>query len=389
MQYRYLAALLGTFVSLTFLVYITHDNDFGWRKIDLAVGGTKTIVLNDLSGVVVTKSLKNVTSMAPHLITARSVVETTLQDETSWNEVPLSERMKNADYISNPIEPILAQENVQEFLLGGSLLQRLESLEAKLNRRIRETMSREQIIQTCKKYNMQPLPPSLANSMPRIFYGVAFNREIDVLLMSLYEMVDLIHSFVIVEANATFSGTPRAFQFPSMISRLKQYADRTPWNNSVYDKIVYHLWPQIGATEYIATEDTPMPGSLYYGREEAIRNSLRDVWIAMGMRNTDIFIISDTDEFVNRDFLLSLKVCDAFPMFREKSVATTATTGTTTAGPRTTRTVTAATTTAKKEGKKGGKGKNSGVISKKDLCRKNKILARSLSSIIFWTARSR
>ena len=37
----------------------------------------------------------------------------------------------------------------------------------------------------------------------------------------------------------------------------------------------------------------------------------------MGLRNTDIVIIADSDEFVSREFLTSLRVCDSFPQFKD------------------------------------------------------------------------
>jgi hypothetical protein len=90
----------------------------------------------------------------------------------------------------------------------------------------------------------------------------------------------------------------------------------TPSGRGVLDKLVYRPWTQVGNASYVAGADTPMPGDPLYGREEAIRNSIGGVWKDLGVMATDLVIVSDVDEFISREFLVALRVCDAFPMHR-------------------------------------------------------------------------
>jgi hypothetical protein len=43
----------------------------------------------------------------------------------------------------------------------------------------------------CGRFGFKPLPSG--TPLPRIFYGVIFDKEIDLLHMALYEMLDLLH----------------------------------------------------------------------------------------------------------------------------------------------------------------------------------------------------
>ena len=174
-------------------------------------------------------------------------------------------------------------------------------------------LSLESKKQLCKRYGFKLLPAEAP--FPRIFYGAMFSKEVDVLHMALYEMIDLLHSYTLVEANVTFSGEPRAIRFPSFIKRFVEH--RSPGNMTLVDKIVYSIWSQEGKKEYYASSDSPLPGDKHYGREEAIRNSIGDVWRDLGMRHSDLAIVSDADEYISRDFLMALQVCDPFPMYRK------------------------------------------------------------------------
>ena len=168
----------------------------------------------------------------------------------------------------------------------------------------------------CRKYGFGPLRKSM--SPPHLYYGVLYTHEIDILRMALYEMSDLIHSYTIVEANATFTGEPREMNFPKQASAL--FNASTSSGMGLHTKVVYHPWADPPGSRYIASEDSPSPNDPFYGREEAIRNSIIDAWRALGMRPTDLAIVSDTDEFLNRDFLTALKCCDVFPMFRDAPI---------------------------------------------------------------------
>lgn len=151
----------------------------------------------------------------------------------------------------------------------------------------------------CSKFGFREKPASVDDELPRLFWGVLFNNELDILHMSLYEMLPMLHAFVILEANITFAGTPRKLKFPGMAEQFMSYSDQ----------LVY--WPYMETANTVHREHE---NGEFYGREESIRNSLLGAWKSMGMKSTDYGIVADADEFVSRDFLRAVKHCDVFPL---------------------------------------------------------------------------
>ena len=189
----------------------------------------------------------------------------------------------------------------------------------RLNNRVEISMnlSSTNISYLCKKYNFEEYARKNGNpKRPRIYWGTLFNHEFDLLEISLFEMIDIIYAFVVVEANSTFTGLPRKLRFPEAISRISNKRSRD--GILLESKVVYHPWLMQSTNMFVSSNDTPMPNSTYYGREENMRNSLLRAWKVLGMRHNDIAIIADMDEFVSYDFLLALKYCNIFPNLKGK-----------------------------------------------------------------------
>lgn len=106
----------------------------------------------------------------------------------------------------------------------------------------------------CSEFSFNPL---LSHHVkPRLFYGIIFNNEIDILEISLHEMYDSLHCMVIIESDVTFTGLPRTMNFLNYTDRLRPYAD----------KIVYVPYVSNPADVFTHTE------GVAYGREVDIRD---------------------------------------------------------------------------------------------------------------------
>ena len=180
MLYRYLTVLIGLYVLYSVNIYVIHDHRYV-DKFQL--------------GVPVENELQRTTF--PSL---EEILSTTKR---------------------YPVEEILTLSSMQDFLLNNQKLQSLASMNEKHDLRLQSIYQGRKRKTLCKKFGLQPLVDDYP--MPRLYYATLFNREIDALVMSLYEMADIINSFVLVEANATFMGYPRKFQFPSLLHLLQNF----------------------------------------------------------------------------------------------------------------------------------------------------------------------
>jgi hypothetical protein len=215
---------------------------------------------------------------------------------------------------------------LSEFRTSKSKQKRMELLSIKRYKElVREKCPNFNACNTfCRMYDFTT-PTQIEQIKPRLFWGTIFNNEIDILEIALHEMIDYIHSFTIIEANVTFTGKPRELNFPKYASRLLNYSHKinyVPWHQKSVDEVYFHA--ELGEA---------------YGREEAIRNSIKNEWIKqgilhlpffhhslspqtdqlciyfdlyLGIKPTDLAIVADADEFVNRDFLTALTICKTF-----------------------------------------------------------------------------
>jgi hypothetical protein len=76
----------------------------------------------------------------------------------------------------------------------------------------------------CMKHQLRHRDPQ------RVFDAIVFNSNLDVLEMHLRELdstppgsADVVHKFIIVESNFTFSGKPKPLHFNSSQSRFKKF----------------------------------------------------------------------------------------------------------------------------------------------------------------------
>lgn len=153
--------------------------------------------------------------------------------------------------------------------------------------------------------HMMARPPGAVK--PRLFWAILFNDEKEVLKWALHEMYPMLHSFVIVEANLTFTGDPRRLRFPKYHSEFAQYSD----------KVVYVPWAADSGHRFHHTHSHTSAEL----REQAVRNSIGDIWRRLGILETDIAIVANADEFVSREFLQMLIHCDAFPVGEMEKLA--------------------------------------------------------------------
>jgi len=216
------------------------------------------------------------------------------------NNVKLSEAIP-----MDQIDFIYALPYMQQYEITHKKIDELNKMEEKYN-------YTHNIDKLCSKYGYKNFS-SKDHYIPKLFYGVIFNHELDILHLALYEMIDIIYSFSIVEANATFSGIPKKFNFPELHRRLSSFY--SPLNIKLNSKLTYAPWIQINNNSYLSSIDTPLPNHAGYGREENIRNSILESWMKLGMSAQDIGIISDSDEFISQEFLHAIKNCDVFADF--------------------------------------------------------------------------
>lgn len=116
----------------------------------------------------------------------------------------------------------------------------------------------------------------------KVFDTFCFFNEYDLLELRFMELYDVVDYFVIVEANKTFSGKDKEFNFELNKDRFKKWSD----------KIIYHK----------VTDMPDFPPDDVWGREYYQRNC---IWNALEgiAKNGDKILISDCDEIPNPDVL--------------------------------------------------------------------------------------
>ncbi len=229
----------------------------------------------------------------------------------TWhNIIPKSENYESiiSKMVNNePIEFIYELPYMQQYDITSEKIKELNKMEEKYS-------YTGNITKLCSKYGYNSYS-SKDYYIPKLFYGVIFNHELDILQMALYEMIDVIYSFSIIEANSTFTGIPRKLKFPELHERLNSYY--SPLNIKLNSKLTYAPWLQVNNNSYLSSLDTPLPNHAGYGREENIRNSILESWKKLGMSAKDVGIISDSDEFISEEFLHAIKNCDIFSDFKK------------------------------------------------------------------------
>jgi hypothetical protein len=145
--------------------------------------------------------------------------------------------------ISYPIDDIWGSNGMVDFAITPSKIRELDNWYEGNLPVFSDAKERQKL---CSKFNLNSLPPS--DNTPRLYFGAIFNKEIDVFQMALYEMIDVLHSYTIVEANATFTGVPRPMNFPSLFKQLQHHT--SPSGRPLLEKVIYLPWAQEGDRSY-------------------------------------------------------------------------------------------------------------------------------------------
>ncbi|XP_075474514.1 uncharacterized protein LOC142505420 [Primulina tabacum] len=136
---------------------------------------------------------------------------------------------------------------------------------------------------------------SLRSEPRRVFDGIIFSNELDMLEIRWNELYPYVNKFVILEANTTFTGIPKPLYFATNRNRFA-FAE---------EKVVHGVFPGRIAS-YGSHED---PFKLEAEHRIAMNGLLRQAGIAVG----DLLIISDTDEIPSPHTVKLLKWCEGAP----------------------------------------------------------------------------
>jgi beta-1,4-mannosyl-glycoprotein beta-1,4-N-acetylglucosaminyltransferase len=115
-------------------------------------------------------------------------------------------------------------------------------------------------------------------------------NELDLLTLRFEELWDEIDHFVVVEANATFSGQPKPLFFRKHSTRFKAYVDK------VLYRAVTHLPPLYQDSE-----------NARFAREAAQRDAIGAAVESLPVSPRDIVIISDVDEIPRASRLANIE----------------------------------------------------------------------------------
>ncbi|XP_048528242.1 beta-1,4-mannosyl-glycoprotein 4-beta-N-acetylglucosaminyltransferase-like [Triticum urartu] len=135
----------------------------------------------------------------------------------------------------------------------------------------------------------------ILSSPRRVFDAVLFSNELDILDIRYHELFPYVDRFVILEANATFTGIPKSLTF---FENLNRFAFAS-------SKIVYDMLP-IGDLD---PDSRRMPFLVEAGHRRALNNLLKRSGIAVG----DVLIMADADEIPSPETVQLLKWCDGIP----------------------------------------------------------------------------
>ncbi|KAG9439656.1 hypothetical protein H6P81_019821 [Aristolochia fimbriata] len=129
----------------------------------------------------------------------------------------------------------------------------------------------------------------------RVFDAVLFSHELDLLEVRWKELDPLVHKFVLLESNRTFTGKPKPLFF---------FAENAPRFDFARPKIVY------GYFNPETSDDALRNPFVFESRQRAAVNTLlREAGIDMG----DLVIMSDTDELPSAHTVKLLQWCDGPP----------------------------------------------------------------------------
>ncbi|GLT26229.1 hypothetical protein SLA2020_013110 [Shorea laevis] len=136
---------------------------------------------------------------------------------------------------------------------------------------------------------------SVRSEPHRIFDGIIFSNELDLLEIRWHELDPYVSKFVILESNTTFTGIPKPLFFASNRARF----------DFAKDKIVHGVFP--GRVAFHGSHEDPFV--LESEQRGAMNGLLHQAEISTG----DLLIMSDTDEIPSPHTLKLLQWCDGIP----------------------------------------------------------------------------
>ncbi|GMN59959.1 hypothetical protein TIFTF001_029051 [Ficus carica] len=136
---------------------------------------------------------------------------------------------------------------------------------------------------------------SLRSEPRRIFDGIIFSNELDLLEIRWRELYPYVTKFVILESNTTFTGIPKPLFFASNRERFS-FAD---------EKVVNDVFP--GQIAVRGSRNDP------FALERSQRIAMDGLVRLSGISYGDVLIMSDVDEIPSPDTLKLLQWCDGVP----------------------------------------------------------------------------
>jgi hypothetical protein len=151
------------------------------------------------------------------------------------------------------------------------------------------------------EFAAEPHAPAVAPAR-KVFDCITYNGEADILAARLHELSEVVDCFVIVEADCTFSGAPKALRFDAADPRISGFLPRIRYV-AVHDMPVVDDAADAAPVAGDWHSDTPKSG--FWIREKFQRNQ-----IVRGLHNAaphDLVMVSDADEIPRADVVRAMR----------------------------------------------------------------------------------
>ena len=136
----------------------------------------------------------------------------------------------------------------------------------------------------------------------RVYDCITYNGEADILAARLHELSEVVDCFVIVEADRTFSGEPKALRFDAADPRIAAFLPRIRYI-AVHDMPVVDEVADAAAVVGDWHSDTPKSG--FWIREKFQRNQ-----VMRGLHDAaahDLVMVSDADEIPRAEIVRAMR----------------------------------------------------------------------------------
>ena len=136
----------------------------------------------------------------------------------------------------------------------------------------------------------------------RVYDCITYNGEADILAARLHELSEVVDCFVIVEADRTFSGEPKALRFDAVDPRIAAFLPRIRYI-AVHDMPVVDEVADAAAVVGDWHSDTPKSG--FWIREKFQRNQ-----VMRGLHDAaahDLVMVSDADEIPRAEIVRAMR----------------------------------------------------------------------------------